>query len=182
VDLARLAAADVAVSHNPCSNLYLGSGVAPVPAMLAAGLRVSLATDGPASSNNLSMLQALKFASLVPKGVHQDPRIMTGDQVLRMATRGGASAVGLENRIGSLEVGKDADIIALQTSGLSISPVHDPVASIVYSHRGDEVQDVWINGRMVVADGSPTLVDAMETRARCARSAYALAARAGVVA
>lgn len=179
-DIRRLVDTQTAVSHNPCSNLYLGSGVAPIPEMLAAGLRVGLATDGPASSNNLSMLQALKFAALVPKGVHRDPRIMTASQVLHMATREGARAMGMGDKIGTLEPGKAADIVVFAPTNLSITPVHDPVASLVYSHRGDEVRDVWVAGRQVVADGTPTRVDPVATRERGTRAAHALASRAGV--
>ncbi|TSD64200.1 amidohydrolase family protein [Aeromicrobium piscarium] len=178
-DLGQLAHAGAAVSHNPCSNLYLGSGVAPVSDMLTAGLRVGLATDGPASSNNLSMFHALKFAALVPKGVHRDPQIITAGQVLRMATRGGAEALGMADRIGSLEPGKAADIVLLDPSTLSITPMHDPVSSLVYSHRGDEVRDVWVAGRQVVSDGTPFLVDAGKIRESSSRAALALAERAG---
>jgi 5-methylthioadenosine/S-adenosylhomocysteine deaminase len=181
-DLRRLAESGATVSHNPCSNLYLGSGVAPVPAMLRAGIPVALATDGPASSNNLSMLHALKFAALVPKGIGEDAQAMTATQVLQMATTVGASALGMGARIGTLEPGKAADIVVVDPRSLSMSPIHDPVASLVYSHRGDEVREVWVAGRLVVSDGAPALVDAAETRARSVRAARALASRAGLTA
>ena len=179
-DLRRLAATETGISHNPCSNLYLGSGIAPVPAMLAAGVNVGLATDGPASSNNLSMLDAMKFAALVPKGLHRDPRIMSAGQVIGMATLGGARAMGMGNRVGSLEIGKAADILVIDESTLSIAPVHDPAASLVYSHRGDEVCDVWVAGRLVVCDRRPTMVDVDEVRRRSIQAARELAHRAAV--
>jgi 5-methylthioadenosine/S-adenosylhomocysteine deaminase len=181
-DIRRLADSHTAVSHNPCSNLYLGSGVARVPEMLAAGIRVGLASDGPASSNNLSMLQALKFAALVPKGVREDAEAMTAGEVIRMATTGGAAALGMTDRIGSLEAGRAADIVVVDPGSFSMSPVHGPAVSLVYSHRGDEVRDVWVAGRLVLSGGAPTGVDPAETLARSARAARALAARAGLAA
>src|SRR5258707_15082226 len=99
------------VAHNPCSNMYLASGCPPIPEMLQAGVTVGLASDGPASSNNHSLFQAMKFAALIQKGFHGDATIMTAPQALDMATIGGARAVGLEADIGSIEVGKKADMV-----------------------------------------------------------------------
>jgi 5-methylthioadenosine/S-adenosylhomocysteine deaminase len=123
------------------------------------------------------MLHALKFAALVPNGVHRDPRIMTARQVVHMATLGGARAMGMEDNIGTLEPGKAADIVVFALTNLSITPVHEPVASLVYSHSGDEVRDVWVAVRQVVAAGTPTQVDPVATRERATRAAHALARR-----
>jgi 5-methylthioadenosine/S-adenosylhomocysteine deaminase len=179
VDLDLLAASDTKVAHNPCSNLYLGSGFAPVPAMQRRGITVGLASDGPASSSNHSMLQAMKFAALLHKGVHRNPEIMTAEKALEMATIDGARALGMADSIGSLEVGKRADVVVLDMSNLCATPVHNAVSSLVYSQRGDEVRQVYVDGRLVVADGAPVCVETSDVIARSTAAATALAARAG---
>jgi 5-methylthioadenosine/S-adenosylhomocysteine deaminase len=178
-DLDLLAASDTKVSHNPCSNLYLGSGFAPVPAMQRRGITVGLASDGPASSSNHSMLQAMKFAALLHKGVHRDPEIMTAEKALEMATIDGARALGMADSIGSLEVGKRADVVVLDMSNLCVTPLHAAVSALVYSQRGDEVRDVYVDGRLVVEDGALVTVEARDVLARSTAAATALAARAG---
>jgi 5-methylthioadenosine/S-adenosylhomocysteine deaminase len=178
-DLDLIQDSDTRVSHNPCSNLYLGSGFAPVPAMQRRGITVGLASDGPASSSNHSMLQAMKFAALLHKGVHRDPEIMTAEKALEMATIDGARALGLGDVVGSLEVGKRADVVVLDMSNLCVTPLHAAVSSLVYSQRGDEVDRVYVDGRLVVDDGALTTVDENAVRARSAAAATALTARAG---
>jgi 5-methylthioadenosine/S-adenosylhomocysteine deaminase len=178
-DLDLIQKSDTKVSHNPCSNLYLGSGFAPVPAMQRRGITVGLASDGPASSSNHSMLQAMKFAALLHKGVHRDPEIMTAEKALEMATIDGARALGLQESIGSLEAGKRADIVVLDMSNLCVTPVHAAVSSLVYSQRGDEVDRVYVDGRLVVDDGVLARVDQEEVRSRSSAAAAGLAARAG---
>jgi 5-methylthioadenosine/S-adenosylhomocysteine deaminase len=178
-DLDLLAGTDTKVSHNPCSNLYLGSGFAPVPEMQRRGITVGLASDGPASSSNHSMLQAMKFAALLHKGVHRDPEIMTAEKALEMATIDGARALGMASSIGSLEVGKRADVVVLDMSNLCVTPVHAAVSALVYSQRGDEVARVYVDGALVVNGGELVTVEESEVRARSAAAAAGLAARAG---
>lgn len=178
-DLDLIQKSDTKVSHNPCSNLYLGSGFAPVPAMQRRSITVGLASDGPASSSNHSMLQAMKFAALLHKGVHRDPEIMTAEKALEMATIDGARALGLQESIGSLEVGKRADLVVLDMSNLCVTPVHAAVSSLVYSQRGDEVDRVYVDGRLVVDGGVLATVDQEEVRSRSSAAAAGLAARAG---
>ena len=170
---------DVKVSHNPCSNMYLASGVPPIPEMLAAGVTVSLGSDGPASSNNHSLFQAMKFAALIQKGVHRDPTIMTADRVLEMATIDGARAVGLDGVTGSIELGKQADIVVVGTDHPAMAPVHDPVSALVYSALGHEVTDVFIDGRAVMRGGRVTSVDERGVMALSRTAAHALTTRAG---
>jgi 5-methylthioadenosine/S-adenosylhomocysteine deaminase len=167
------------VSHNPCSNMYLASGCAPIPEMLAAGVTVGLASDGPASSNNHSLFQAMKFAALQQKGVHQDATIMTAEKVLEMATIDGARAVGLEKEIGSIEVGKKADIVVLDYNNAFMTPIHHPVSAIVYSALGHEVTTVMIDGRLVMRDGVVGIVDEGAVRKQAQVAADALTKRAG---
>jgi 5-methylthioadenosine/S-adenosylhomocysteine deaminase len=178
-DLDLLQGTDTKVSHNPCSNLYLGSGFAPVPAMHRRGITVGLASDGPASSSNHSMLQAMKFAALLHKGVHRNPEVMTAEKALEMATIDGARALGMAHAIGSLEVGKRADVVVLDMRNLCVSPVHAAVSSLVYSQRGDEVDRVYVDGRLVVSGGALTTADEADVRARSHAAATELAGRAG---
>lgn len=168
------------VSHNPCSNLYLASGVAPIPEMLASGIVVGLGSDGPASSNNHSLFQAMKFAALVQKGVHRDATIMTAEKALEMATIEGARAVGLDREIGSLEIGKKADIAVIDTDGAWLSPFHNAPSSLVYSALGHEVSSVMIDGRFVMKDRAVLTVDAAKTRQAAQLAADNLAKRAEI--
>lgn len=177
IDLAR--SFDVKVSHNPVSNMYLGSGVAPIPALLAAGVTVGLASDGPASNNNQNMIHVLKFAALLHKVAAEDPTAMTAEKVLEMATIDGARAIGMADEIGSLEVGKRADVAVMSFDNPNVSPVHDPVSSIVYAALGNEARWVLVDGRVVLADGRLTTVDEAAVRERARRAAADLARRAG---
>ena len=170
---------DVKVSHNPCSNLYLASGVAPIPEMHLAGVTVGLGSDGPASSNNHSLFQAMKFAALIQKGVHQDATIMTAEKVMEMATIDGARAVGLDKEIGSIEAGKKADIIVIGFDNPFMTPVHNPVSAIVYSGLGHEVSDVMIDGRFVLKDGIVTTQNEAALRREAQIAADDLARRSG---
>jgi 5-methylthioadenosine/S-adenosylhomocysteine deaminase len=178
-DIKILRQHDTKVSHNPCSNMYLASGCAPIPEMLASGVTVGLASDGPASSNNHSLFQAMKFAALQQKGVHQDATIMTAEKVLEMATIDGARAVGLEKEIGSIEVGKKADIIVIDYNNAFMTPIHHPVSAMVYSALGSEVTTVMIDGRLVMRDGIVGTVDEGTVRRQAQISADALTQRAG---
>ncbi len=178
-DIRALKHYDVRVSHNPCSNMYLASGVAPIPEMLAAGITVGLGSDGPASSNNHSLFQAMKMAALVQKGVHRDPTIMTAEKVLEMATIDGARAIGLEHLIGSIEVGKKADIVIVGTDHPAMTPVHHPVSSLVYSALGHEVTDVFVDGEPLLREGKFTRINEREVLLRSKLAANSLAERAG---
>ncbi|MGA7324485.1 MAG: amidohydrolase, partial [Rhodomicrobium sp.] len=172
-DIELLRQHDVKVSHNPCSNMYLASGLAPIPEMLKKGITVGLASDGPASSNNHSLFQAMKFAALIQKGFHGDATIMTAGQVLEMATIGGARAVGLESEIGSIEVGKKADIAVVDLKDAFVSPVHDPVSALVYSALGHETRDVFIDGAIVMRDRTIVTADEHDVRKRAQQAAAA---------
>lgn len=170
---------DTKVSHNPCSNLYLASGCPPIPEMLLAGVTVGLASDGPASSNNHSLFQAMKFAALMQKGFHRDATIMTAEKALEMATIDGARAVGLEKEIGSIEPGKKADLVVLDYNNAFMTPIHHPVSAIVYSALGNEVSSVMIDGRFVMRDGVVTCVDETTARRQAQIHADDLARRSG---
>ncbi len=184
-DLDLVTEAGCTVVHNPASNLKLGSGIAPVPAMLERGITVALGTDGSASNDGQSMLEAMKFAAIL-QGVGPEPfpRWPTAWQVLEMATMGGARALGLADRIGSLEVGKAADLVVLGRVP-TLVPLNDPVRQVVLGPATGAVTHVVIDGREVVRDGVVCSIDEAElfdevTRRVRARAAAFAAADEGV--
>jgi len=179
-DIRMLRNFDVKVSHNPISNMYLGAGIAPVEEMVSAGISVGLATDGPASNNNQNMVQVLKAAALLHKVAAEDATAMTAEKVLEMATIDGARCIGLEREIGSIEPGKRADIAVFSLSNPFIAPVHDPVSALVYAATGSEAVTVLVDGRVVMRDGSLTLLDERVVMDRAAAAAHGLAQRAGI--
>lgn len=169
----------VKVSHNPCSNMYLASGFAPIPEMLLQGVTVSLACDGPASNNNSNMIHTLKFGALIHKGYHRDPTIITAEKVLEMATIDGARALGLDHEIGSIEPGKKADLVILKLDNVFVTPVHAPVSSLVYSALGNEPETVLVDGHVVMSDRQMVTVSEEEVMRESQKAADNLAKRAG---
>ena len=160
-----LARTGVNVVHCPESNLKLASGFCPVARLLGAGVNVALGTDGAASNNRLDMLGELRSASLLAKGVSGDPCALPAAQALRMATLSGARALGLDHAIGSLEVGKLADLVAVDLSALGTQPIYDPLSQLVYASQRSQVSDVWVGGRHLVRQGELTTLDSDELRA-----------------
>jgi 5-methylthioadenosine/S-adenosylhomocysteine deaminase len=177
-DIRLLAARGVGCAHNPSSNMMLASGVAPVPAMLAAGMRVGLGTDSPAGSNNdLDMMEEMDLAAKLQKVSRLDPKALTAWQVLEMATIGGARAMHLEDQIGSLEAGKQADLIVLRTDTAHSVPAYDVAGAIVYSMKASDVETVVVAGRILMEnrriltlDPPSILAKAREYGARIRRS------------
>lgn len=151
-DIELLKTHDVKVSHNPESNMKLASGVAPVPDLLTAGICVGLGTDGCASNNNLDLFTEMDTAAKLHKVHRMDPTVMDAPTVLRMATSGAARVLGLENRIGSIEAGKQADLIVVDTARPHLTPMYDPISHLVYAVRGSDVIHTMINGRVVMQD------------------------------
>lgn len=158
-DLEILAAKDVKVSHNIISNLKLGSGISPVGKMLEKGITVSLGTDSVASNNNLDLFEELKAVATIHKGVLQDATAITAEQALDMATIQGAAAVWQADRIGSIETGKEADLIVIDTNQPFYYPRHSPVSHLVYSGSGRDVKDVYVQGKQLLADRQFTTLD-----------------------
>ncbi|MBI3574291.1 MAG: amidohydrolase family protein, partial [Gammaproteobacteria bacterium] len=170
-EINALAQANVNVLHCPESNLKLASGTCPVSKLLKAGVNVALGTDGAASNNDLDMLGELRTAALLAKGAAFDPTVVPAHTALRLATLNGAKALGLETHIGSLTPGKSADIAAIDLSALFTQPVYDPVSQIVYSATRDQVTDVWVAGKRLLADRELTTLDenAIRQKARAWR-------------
>jgi cytosine/adenosine deaminase-related metal-dependent hydrolase len=163
-----LAAHQTNVVHCPSSNLKLGSGIAPVPALLAAGCRVALGADGAPCNNRLDAFTEMRLAALIQKPRH-GPEALPAPQVLELATLGGARALGLEAEIGSIEVGKRADLIVLDLSGPHVQPETDLVSRLVYGARAADVRHVMVDGRMVVKDGVLKTADLGEIRRKANR-------------
>ena len=151
-DIAILRRTGTKVSHNPESNMKLGSGIAPVPRLLAAGVTVGLGTDGAASNNDLDMFGAMRQAALLHKVALRDPLAIPAEVALEMATIDGARALGLEKKIGSLEVGKRADVIVVSMRGARQTPMYNPVSHLVYVCRGGDVTTTVVNGRVLMRD------------------------------
>jgi 5-methylthioadenosine/S-adenosylhomocysteine deaminase len=149
-DIALLQTADVKIAHNPESNMKLASGIAPVPALLAAGLCVALGTDGCASNNDLDLFLEMDTAAKLHKVATLDPTALPAEQVLKMATINGARALGLETITGSLEPGKRADLILIDCRKPHLTPLYNPASHLVYAARGGDVDTVIINGRLVM--------------------------------
>jgi 5-methylthioadenosine/S-adenosylhomocysteine deaminase len=148
-----LARRGVGISHNPESNMKLASGVAPVVDYLKAGVKVGLGTDGAASNNDLDMFEAMRQAALLHKLVTRDPRVVSAATALELATIGGARALGMERRLGSIETGKLADVIAVRTDRPRQVPLYDPVSHLVYATHGDDVTLTMVNGRVLMRGG-----------------------------
>ena len=150
-DIRLLGARGVGCAHNPSSNTMLASGVAPLPAMLAAGLRLGLGTDSPAGTNNdLNMMEEMDLAAKLQKVTRLDPRALIAQQALELATIGGARALHMEEQIGSLEAGKQADILLLRTDAAHAVPAYDVYGAIVYSMKASDVETVIVAGRVLM--------------------------------
>jgi 5-methylthioadenosine/S-adenosylhomocysteine deaminase len=158
-DIAVIARRGARVSHNPESNMKLASGVAPVVQMLSAGITVGLGTDGCASNNDLDLFGAMDMTAKLHKVRRLDPTVLPAEAVIRMATIDGARALGLEREIGSLEAGKQADIIILNTRAPHLTPMHHPASAIVYAAKGSDVQTVMLAGRLLVVDRTVPSLD-----------------------
>ena len=152
-EIALLAKHGASVAHCPSSNLKLASGFAPVAKMAAAGINIAIGTDGAASNNRLDMFAEMRLAALLAKAVARDAEALPAHAALRAATLGGAVALGLEARIGSIVAGKSADLAAVRLSGPELSPCYDVVSQLVYAAGREHVSDVWIAGRQLLQDG-----------------------------
>jgi 5-methylthioadenosine/S-adenosylhomocysteine deaminase len=151
-DIAILKRRGVAVAHNPESNMKLASGAAPVGKFLAAGVALGLGTDGAASNNDLDMFEAMRQASFLAKHAAHDPTAVPAKVALDMATIGGARALQMDRVIGSLEIGKRADLITVSMSAARQTPMYDPVSHLVYATRGDDVRTTIVNGKVLMKD------------------------------
>jgi 5-methylthioadenosine/S-adenosylhomocysteine deaminase len=149
--------------------MKLASGACPVTSLLNAGINVALGTDGAASNNGLNLFAEARLAALLAKLTAEDPAALPADQVLFMATLGGARALGLEHETGSLEAGKWADCIAINFDSAPMQPVYNPLSQVVYAGHGAHVDQSWIAGRLVLKDGKLTTLDETAVLQRAAQ-------------
>ena len=158
-DLALLVESNTSVIHCPESNLKLASGFCPVERLWQAGVNVAIGTDGAASNNDLDLLGETRTAALLAKAVAGSAAALDAHRALRMATLNGARALGLDARIGSLELGKAADRVAFDLSGLAQQPVHDPVSQLIYATSRDCARHVWVAGEQLLEERRLTRMD-----------------------
>jgi 5-methylthioadenosine/S-adenosylhomocysteine deaminase len=178
-EIGLLASKGTHVAHCPSSNMKLGSGVAPVSEMLARGVSVSLGADGAPCNNRLDMFTEMRTAALLQK-VSRGADALPAARVLRMATTGGARALGLEEEVGSLEAGKRADITVIELDRLHTTPRPEVVSTIVYAAEARDVRDVLIDGRVVLRNGELQTLDEREVVAEASRQYELVAARANI--
>lgn len=151
---------EVKISHNPCSNMKLASGISPVANMLSHDICVSIGTDGASSNNNLDLIEEMKTASLLQKVATLDPKVLTSEETLAMATINGARTLGLENEIGSIEVGKKADLILIDTDEANMTPDSSCISSnVVYAAKGSNVDTTICNGKILMENRKLTTLD-----------------------
>lgn len=156
------------VAHCPSSNLKLASGIAPVTDLLRAGVNVGIGTDGAASNNRLDLFAEMRLAALLAKGSRGDATAMPAHQALECATLGGARALGLQAKIGSIVPGKLADLTAIRLSAPELAPCYDPAAHLIYAAGREHVTDVWVGGERRLAGGELTSLDLQAITARAA--------------
>ncbi|MCD4749661.1 MAG: amidohydrolase [Thermoanaerobaculales bacterium] len=165
-DIETLAENNVGVSHNPVSNLKLSSGVAPVPKMLEAGIKLGLGTDGAASNNGLDLLRDLQIAALLHKGTSGDPTTLPAQSILEMATIDGARVLGLSESTGMITVGRNADLACFALDTAHATPMYDPYSHMVFAARAADARHVVVQGKVVVRDRELQTMDLKEIRAK----------------
>lgn len=158
-DIELIAARKASISHNPESNAKLAAGIAPVPQLLKTGIALGLGTDGCASNNNLDLFHEMDITAKIHKAETHDPTTMDARTVVEMATIGGARAIGLDHQIGSLEVGKQADVVIIDNRSPHLTPLYHPASHIVYAAKSADVRDVVVAGRVLVRNRTVLSLD-----------------------
>ncbi len=181
-ELGMMAESDTKATHCPSANLKVASGLAKVPEMLELGVNVSLGADGAPANNNLDMFMEMRLAGLIHKPRLDDERTMPASTVLEMATIGGARALGMDDKIGSIEAGKLADVIVVERGGLHNQPMDesDPMTQVVYQLRSSDVDTVIVDGNILLRDGEFVNLDVNELRSSVASSVKRVMKRANL--
>jgi 5-methylthioadenosine/S-adenosylhomocysteine deaminase len=177
VDRHILSSRNVNVAYVPVANMKLGLGAAKIKDLMDSDVNVALGTDGPASNNTLDMFETMKFAALLQKLTYMDPTVLSAYEVLKMATINGAKALGLTDKIGSLEIGKRADLILIDFSKPHLKPLHDVFASIVYSAHGSDVDTVIVDGKIMMKNRHVKTLDETSIIREAEKAALDLLAR-----
>jgi 5-methylthioadenosine/S-adenosylhomocysteine deaminase len=165
-DIEQVAAAGAQVVHCPQSNLKLANGFCPHSSLIQAGVNVALGTDGAASNNDLDLLAEAQTAALLAKGVSGDARAGSAFEIIEAATLNGARALGMEETLGSIEPGKQADLCAIDLHDVRTQPLHHVVSQLVYAASSRQVSDVWVAGRRLLESGRLTTIDVEEVLER----------------
>jgi len=168
-DIAILKSKNVSVAHNPSSNLKLASGVADIPKYMQAGLNVAMGTDGCSSNNTLNMFKEMTICSYTQKVRAMDPTVLPAMDILKMATVNGAKAIGRANEIGTLEVGKQADLILVDLNKPHFAPWNNSVSDLVYSAQGSDVKTTIVNGKVLMHNYQVKTMDVERCMAECKR-------------
>lgn len=169
---------DVRLSHNPVSNMKLASGISPVSKLMGSGVNLSLGTDGTASNNNLDIIEEMKIAALLQKVNTMDPTVLGAEKVFQMATVNGARALGLEDEIGTIEVGKKADLVLLDMKSSHLTPFRHPISHLVYAANGADVDTVICNGDILMQKKELKVLDEVEVIKLAEESAEELLSKA----
>lgn len=160
---------NISISHCPISNLKLGCGIAKIQKMLDKNINVTLGTDGQGSGSNLDMFETMKFTALLQKGVNENPKDLTAYEVIKMATINGAKALNMDDKIGSIEEGKKADIIIINTNTELMQPVNNVFADVVYNAKGSNVETTIVNGKILMENRSINNINENEIYNECAK-------------
>lgn len=179
-EIALLARSRTGISHNPVANAYYASGIARLAELIEAGVRVGLGVDGASTNNAQNVWETMKMALLFQKERRADAGFGSAELALELMTRGGASALHMEDRIGSLEPGKQADFIVIDTERVALSPTQTIISNLVYSNDPYAVRDVYVAGRPVVLDGEHQLIDREQTLARAREALERVLVRSGL--
>lgn len=166
-DIKKLNKEFVNVAHCPISNLRLGCGVAKINSFLENGLNVSLGTDGQGSGSNLDIFETMKFTALLQKGINEDATLLTAYEVIKMATINGAKALGIDGKTGSIEEGKNADLIILDLDKIVTQPINDIFSNIVYNAKGSNVITTIANGKVLMENKKINFGNEEEIYAKC---------------
>jgi cytosine/adenosine deaminase-related metal-dependent hydrolase len=179
-DIPKLAASGAHIAHCPTSNAKLASGIARVPELVAAGGNVSIGADGAPCQNTCDLLQELKLAAIIQRSISHNPRLFRAETILEMGTINGARALGLADQIGSLEVGKKADLIAIDIRKPHLQPCNNPVSNVVYSATGRDVSVVVVDGQLIVDRGKVLTMDEEAIIEAAKQKSYNIIQRAGL--
>ncbi|KAF4226858.1 hypothetical protein CNMCM6805_003981 [Aspergillus fumigatiaffinis] len=179
-DIPKLAASGAHIAHCPTSNAKLASGIARVPELVAAGVNVSIGADGAPCQNTCDLLQELKLAAIIQRSISHNPRLFRAETILEMGTINGARALGLADQIGSLEVGKKADLIAIDIRKPHLQPCNNPVSNVVYSATGRDVSVVVVDGQLIVDRGKVLTMDEEAIIEAAKQKSYNIIQRAGL--
>ena len=180
-DIKLLSSSGTHVAHCPTSNAKLASGICRVPDLQTAGVNIGLGTDGAPCNNTCDLFQEMKLAAIIHKSISYDPTAVSAEYVLEMATINGAKALGLDDSVGSLEIGKKADFVAIDMRGIHLQPWFSAVSAVVYTVTGRDVDVVVVDGKMVVKAGQLLTLDETEIAKEAKWRSRAVVQRAGLL-